>query len=102
MIEVLVLYYSQSGNLRNMAEHVARGIDSVNDCTATLRTVPAISAVSEKTADSIPSQGHLYATCDDLRRCNALVLGSPTRFGNMAAPLKYLGLTPNNSPLTTF
>jgi NAD(P)H dehydrogenase (quinone) len=72
-----------------MAEQVARGNDSVDGCESLSRTVPAISAVCEATEDSIPEQGHLYVTQDELKNCAGLVLGSPTRFGNMAAPLKY-------------
>lgn len=89
MIEILVLYYSQSGHVQAMAEHIARGIENIEDCSAKLRTVPKISAVCEATEDTIPEQGHLYATHEDLKNCDGLVLGSPTRFGNMAAPLKY-------------
>lgn len=89
MIEILVLYYSQSGHVLSMAEHIARGIETVEGCSAKLRTVPAISTVCEATEDSIPDNGHLYASHDDLKHCDGLVLGSPTRFGNMAAPLKY-------------
>ena len=72
-----------------MAEQIARGIESIPDCQAALRTVPAVSTVCEASEDSIPDQGHLYVTHDDLKQCAGLVLGSPTRFGNMAAPLKY-------------
>lgn len=89
MSEILILYYSQSGHVRDMAEHIARGVESVVNCSAKLRTVPAISTVCEATEDSIPEQGHLYVNSDDLKQCDGLVLGSPTRFGNMAAPLKY-------------
>lgn len=89
MIDILVLYYSRTGNVRAMAEQIARGIESVETCVATLRTVPAISTVCEATKDVIPEQGHLYVSNDDLKNCDGLVLGSPTRFGNMAAPLKY-------------
>jgi len=89
MTEILVLYYSQSGHVSQMAEHVARGIEKVDGCSAKIRTVPAISSVCEATEDNIPTQGHLYASTDDLKNCAGLVLGSPTRFGNMAAPLKY-------------
>ncbi len=89
MIEILVLYYSQSGHVRDMAEHIARGIELVEGCSSRLRTVAKISTVCEATEDSIPDQGHLYATPDDLKQCAGLVMGSPTRFGNMAAPLKY-------------
>lgn len=89
MTDILVLYYSQSGHVRDMAEQIARGIESVDNCSARIRTVPAISAVSEAVEDDIPAQGHLYATPDDLKQCSGLVMGSPTRFGNMAAALKY-------------
>lgn len=89
MNEILVLYYSRYGATGQMAQHIAYGIESVNDCAARIRTVPAVSTVCEATADSIPDDGPPYATLDDLRECNGLALGSPTRFGNMAAPLKY-------------
>lgn len=89
MTEILVLYYSQSGHVRDMAEHVARGVELIKGCTSRLRTVAAISTVCEATQGSIPDNGHLYATADDLKQCTGLVMGSPTRFGNMAAPLKY-------------
>jgi NAD(P)H dehydrogenase (quinone) len=89
MIEILVLYYSQSGHVLSMAEHIARGVETVAGCSAKLRTVPEISAVCEATEDTIPENGHLYASHDDLKHCDGLALGSPTRFGNMAAPLKY-------------
>jgi len=89
MAEILVLYYSQSGHVLNMAEQIARGIENIEGCTARLRTVPEISTVCEAIEDTIPEQGHLYASHDDLKQCDGLVLGSPTRFGNMAAPLKY-------------
>lgn len=86
---VLVLYYSRGGATAAMAQHVARGVERVPGITARLRTVPAISANCERTEDDIPDSGPLYCELDDLRHCAALVLGSPTRFGNMAAPLKY-------------
>lgn len=86
---VLVLYYSRSGATAEMAQLVVRGVQQQAGIEARLRTVPAISANSEKTEDEIPSQGPLYCEIDDLRDCAGLVLGSPTRFGNMAAPLKY-------------
>lgn len=89
MTEILVLYYSQSGHVRDMAEHVARGVELIEGCTSRLRTIAAISTVCEATQNSIPDSGHLYATADDLKQCAGLVMGSPTRFGNMAAPLKY-------------
>jgi NAD(P)H dehydrogenase (quinone) len=89
MNEILVLYYSRYGATAEMAQRIARGIESVPDCQARIRTVPAVSAVCEATADEIPAAGPPYATLDDLRDCAGLVLGSPTRFGNMAAPMKY-------------
>jgi NAD(P)H dehydrogenase (quinone) len=89
MTEILVLYYSQSGHVKEMAEQIARGVELVAGCTSRLRTVPKISTVCEAIEDDIPSQGHLYASTDDLKQCAGLVMGSPTRFGNMAAPLKY-------------
>jgi NAD(P)H dehydrogenase (quinone) len=89
MIEILVLYYSRYGATADMARRIARGIEEVPGCQARLRTVPAVSTVCEAVADSIPEDGPPYASLDDLRDCAGLVLGSPTRFGNMAAPLKY-------------
>ncbi len=85
---VLVLYYSRHGATCAMANQIARGIEQ-SGIEARLRTVPGISANCEATEDSIPSTGDLYCTADDLANCSALALGSPTRFGNMAAPLKY-------------
>ncbi|MGB0846377.1 MAG: NAD(P)H:quinone oxidoreductase [Thiolinea sp.] len=89
MKQVLVLFYSRHGSTADMARHIARGVESVRDTEAVLRTVPPISAVCEATADSIPDSGAPYATLDDLKNCDGLALGSPGRFGNMAAPLKY-------------
>ena len=89
MAEVLVLFYSRYGNVAQMAQLIARGVESVPNCTARLRTVPPVSTVCEAGEDSIPEKGPVYATHDDLLECDALALGSPTRFGNMAAPLKY-------------
>jgi NAD(P)H dehydrogenase (quinone) len=89
MNEILVLYYSRYGATAEMAHIIARGIETHPDCQARIRTVPAVSTVCEATGDDIPTEGPLYATLDDLRECAALVLGSPTRFGNMAAALKY-------------
>jgi NAD(P)H dehydrogenase (quinone) len=87
--EILVLYYSRHGATAEMARQVCRGIESVPGMGARLRTVPAVSAVSEAVEDAIPAAGPPYATLDDLKECAGLVLGSPTRFGNMAASLKY-------------
>ncbi len=88
-IEILVLYYSRHGSVAAMAKLIAHGIESVDGCDARLRTVPAVSAISEATENEIPDSGDPYATMDDLKQCAGLALGSPTRFGNMVAPLKY-------------
>lgn len=88
-VEVLVLYYSRHGATAEMARLVARGIESVAGCAARLRTVPPVSAECEATQPEIPETGPPYAVPDDLKQCAGLALGSPTRFGNMAAPLKY-------------
>jgi NAD(P)H dehydrogenase (quinone) len=88
MAYVLVLYYSRFGATADMARQVARGVEEAG-LEARLRTVPAVSAVSEATEDAIPDQGAPYASLDDLRDCAGLALGSPTRFGNMAAAMKY-------------
>lgn len=89
MPTVLVLYYSRHGATKDMALHVARGVKSVDGVEARIRTVPSISATCEAVEDSIPKEGHPYVDLPDLEQCDGLVLGSPTRFGNMAAPLKY-------------
>mgnify|MGYP001812086721 CR=1 FL=1 len=86
---VLVLYYSRMGATAAMAQQVARGVDLVDGISARVRTVPAVSANTEQSEDDIPPQGPLYCDMEDLRACSGLVLGSPTRFGNMAAPMKY-------------
>jgi len=88
MSYVLVLYYSRSGNTKKMAEKIGSGIEQTG-LEAKIRTVPAISAVCESVEPDIPEEGHLYCSQEDLSECAGLVLGSPTRFGNMAAPLKY-------------
>jgi NAD(P)H dehydrogenase (quinone) len=89
MIEVLILYYSRYGATEALAREVCKGVDSVKNCSARLRTVPAVSAVTESTENSVPESGPPYATLDDLRQCSGIVMGSPTRFGNMSAALKY-------------
>jgi NAD(P)H dehydrogenase (quinone) len=89
MADILVLYYSRHGATGKMAQLIARGIEEVDGMQARLRTVAPVSTVCEASEDSIPDTGAPYATADDLRECAALALGSPTRFGNMAAPLKY-------------
>lgn len=86
---VLVLYYSRNGATAEMARHVARGIEQHGGVEARLRTVPAVSSCAEAADDDIPESGPLYCELEELRDCAGLVLGSPTRFGNMAAPLKY-------------
>lgn len=89
MFNILVLYYSRYGSVKKMAQYVARGIESVSDVEAHLRTVPPVSPTTEIASPSIPESGALYVTLEDLKTCHGLALGSPTRFGNMAAPLKY-------------
>jgi NAD(P)H dehydrogenase (quinone) len=89
MIEILVLYYSQGGAVRDMAQLIARGVESVNGAKARVRTVPKVSANHEATEPDIPTSGAPYAELADLEACAGLALGSPTRFGNMAAPMKY-------------
>jgi NAD(P)H dehydrogenase (quinone) len=96
MKDILVLYYSRHGATRDLALAVAQGVDSVAGMQARVRTVPPVSAVSEATAPAIPLDGPPYAELRDLEECAGLALGSPTRFGNMAASLKYFldGTTP--------
>jgi NAD(P)H dehydrogenase (quinone) len=89
MPDILVLYYSRRGSVATLATHVARGIESVHNMSARIRCVPSVSPDSEATLAPVPESGPPYATLDDLRECCALALGSPTRFGNMAAPLKH-------------
>jgi NAD(P)H dehydrogenase (quinone) len=89
MAQILVLYYSRDGSTAELARHVCRGIESVEGAQATLRTVPPVVAESDGPARPIPGSGAPYATLEDLRRADGLILGSPTRFGNMAAPLKH-------------
>jgi NAD(P)H dehydrogenase (quinone) len=89
MTEILVLYYSRKGSTAELARQVCRGIESVAGATSKLRTVPPVSAESESPAKPVPISGPPYASLEDLRQADGLVLGSPTRFGNMAAPLKY-------------
>ena len=89
MKEILVLYYSQGGAVRDMAQLIARGIESVKGVKARIRTVPKISANCEATEPEVPASGAPYAELKDLQECIGLALGSPTRFGNMAAPMKY-------------
>ncbi|HXS54169.1 MAG TPA: NAD(P)H:quinone oxidoreductase [Usitatibacter sp.] len=89
MPDVLVLYYSATGSVRALAESVARGVESVEGMAARVRTVPKVAAVVDKPAPAIPAEGPPYVERRDLAECAALAMGSPTRFGNMAAPLKF-------------
>jgi NAD(P)H dehydrogenase (quinone) len=89
MPEILVLFYSRKGSTAELARQVCRGIESVAGASARLRTVPQVATVVEQAEPPVPADGPPYATHDDLRECDGLVLGSPTRFGAMAAPLKY-------------
>lgn len=88
MSYILILYYSRYGATKEMAQHIARGVESAG-VEARVRTVPPVSTVIEAGADAIPDTGAPYVTFDDLEHCQGLIMGSPTRFGNMAAPLKY-------------
>ena len=89
MAEILVVYYSRHGATAELARHVVRGVESVRGVTARLRTVPAVSPVTESVEPAVPAAGPPYATHDDLLQCDGLLLGSPTRFGSIATPLKY-------------
>jgi NAD(P)H dehydrogenase (quinone) len=86
---ILVLYYSRTGATATMARHVARGVESVDGMSARVRTVPPVTAATAPAADAVPEDGPPYCEQEELRACSGLVLGSPTRFGNMAAPLKH-------------
>lgn len=89
MHDILVLYYSHRGSVRALAERIARGIESVPGMVARLRTVPRVSSVCEASEPSVPDHGAPYVELVDLVECAGLALGSPARFGNMAAPMKY-------------
>lgn len=89
MTDILVLYYSRNGAVAEMSKYVARGIEAVNGAQARMRSVPPVSTVCEATAKPVPDTGAPYVTHEDLKQCAAIALGSPARFGNMAAPLKY-------------
>lgn len=89
MKEILILYYSRNGSTAEMARRIARGVEEVQGVEARIRTVPPISPTCEAVDPEIPPEGPPYAQLDDLTHCDGLILGSPTRFGNMAAPLKY-------------
>ncbi|MGF6411848.1 NAD(P)H dehydrogenase (quinone) [Paraburkholderia sp. MM5482-R2] len=96
MKDILVLYYSRHGATRELALAIAHGVDSVPGMQARVRTVPAVSTVCEASEPDIPAEGPPYVELRDLEECAGLALGSPTRFGNMAAALKYFldGTTP--------
>lgn len=89
MKNVLVLYYSRHGATAEMARLIARGVERIDGVESVLRTVPEVSATCEASSPQVPDEGAPYVTLDELKHCDALALGSPTRFGNMAAPLKY-------------
>ncbi len=89
MTEILVLYYSRFGATEALAREVCQGVDAVDEVASRLRTVPAVSTITEATADTIPEDGPPFASIEDLKECAGLVMGSPTRFGNMSAALKY-------------
>ncbi len=86
---ILVLFYSRHGATRKLAELIAQGIESVPGCDARLRTVPAVSSVAEATEADVPAEGAPYVEPEDLQECAGIAVGSPTRFGNMAAAMKY-------------
>ena len=89
MAEILVVYYSRNGSVAALARQVARGVEEVPNMQARVRSVPPVAAVTQTAQPPVPDEGAPYATLDDLRECVGIVLGSPTRFGNMAAPLKH-------------
>ncbi len=89
MPEILIVYYSRSGHVAQLARHVARGVEEVPGMRARLRSVPPVAPITQTAAPPVPDEGAPYATLADLRDCAGIILGSPTRFGNMAAPLKH-------------
>jgi NAD(P)H dehydrogenase (quinone) len=89
MSEILVLYYSRGGSVARLARHIARGIGEVDGMAARLRTVPPVAPVTQQAAPPVPEDGAPYVQPADLAECSGLLLGSPTRFGNMAAPMKH-------------
>jgi NAD(P)H dehydrogenase (quinone) len=86
---ILILYYSRDGAVAEMAKYIASGVDTITGIDVKIRTVPPVSTTCEAISDTIPATGAPYANLEDLSNCAGLILGSPTRFGNMAAPLKY-------------
>tara|TARA_Y100000588_G_C14245836_1_gene921362 strand:- start:1451 stop:2068 length:618 start_codon:yes stop_codon:yes gene_type:complete len=93
---VLILYYSRTGSVAALAQQIARGVERVDGIEAKIRTVPSVSPAIEATEPQVPDSGAPYVTMDELKNCSALALGSPTRFGNMAAPMKYFLDTTSN------
>lgn len=89
MAEILVLYYSRGGSVARLARQLARGVEEVPGMQARLRTVPPVAAVTQQAAPPVPDDGAPYVQARDLEECTGLALGSPTRFGNMAAPMKH-------------
>ncbi len=89
MSELLILYYSRGGSVAELARHIARGVEEVEGAAARLRTVPPVASVTHTAEPPVPTEGAPYAEKRDLHECSGLILGSPTRFGNMAAPMKH-------------
>ena len=89
MADILVLYYSHSGSVRELARHIARGVESIAGMSARVRTVPKVATVTQVAEPDVPAEGAPYVSAADLAECAGIALGSPTRFGNMAAPMKY-------------
>ena len=89
MVKILVLYHSRLGSVEKLASLIARGVDAVAGCEAVLRTVPDISANTNASEQAIPEAGAPYASLEDLKNCSGLIVGSPTRFGNMSAEMKH-------------
>lgn len=89
MIDILVLYYSRHGSVKDMADLVARGVESVDGVQSRIRSVPPVSPVCEATESSVPDEGAPYVSHEDLKECGGIIMGSPARFGSIAAPLKY-------------
>ena len=89
MTRILILYYSHGGSVAEMAKYISRGVESIENCEGSLRTVPPVRVTSDNIKSDIPESGPPFAIYDDLINCDGLALGSPTRFGNMAAPIKY-------------
>jgi NAD(P)H dehydrogenase (quinone) len=89
MQEILVLYYSLHGSVKQLAQHLAHGVESVSGCKARVRTVPKVMTERDEPAKQVPDAGAPFATLNDLRECAGVALGSPTRFGNMASAMKH-------------